>query len=144
MQPPSCNATSCTLQATRCSLQVARYAVTCNLQPARRNSQKQKLPDINVAASPEWKIFTLPSVIALIFWQFGSNFLFAVLQMLGPTYYTTTLNCSSERTGILLALAQLANFPASFLGMPDKHYAVAVVRAHYQFLSSLLIRVSGG
>lgn len=86
--------------------------------PARRNPQKQKLPD--KAASPEWKIFTLPSVIALIFWQFGSNFLFAVLQMLGPTYYTTTLNCSSERTGILLALAQLANFPASFLGMPDK------------------------
>lgn len=83
-----------------------------------------------VVASPEWKIFTLPSVIALIFWQFGSNFLFAVLQMLGPTYYTTTLRCSSERAGLLLALAQLANFPASFLGVPDERYAFASVLAH--------------
>ena len=73
------------------------------------------------AASVEWRIFTLPSVVALMFWQFGSNFLFAVLQMLGPTFYMTTLNCSSERTGFLLALAQLANFPASFLGMVHEH-----------------------
>ena len=94
------------------------------------NSQKGKLPKTNAVASPEWKIFTLPSVIALIFWQFGSNFLFAVLQMLGPTYYTTTLSCSSERAGFLLALAQLANFPASFLGMPDERDAIASVPAH--------------
>ena len=83
--------------------------------PARPNPRKKELPA--KAASPEWRIFSLPSVIALIFWQFGSNFLFAVLQMLGPTYYTTTLNCSSERAGVLLALAQLANFPATFLGV---------------------------
>jgi MFS family permease len=111
--------------------------------PARRgngaDSQKRKLPDANAAASPEWKIFTLPSVIALIYWQFGSNFLFAVLQMLGPTYYTATLGCSSERTGILLALAQLANFPASFLGVPDKRYAVAAVPAHLQRIARVEI-----
>ena len=34
---------------------------------------------------PEWRIFTLKPVISLICWQVASNFLFAVLQILGPT-----------------------------------------------------------
>lgn len=92
--------------------------------PARGRPERKELPAAKSPAakkplaqgSPEWRIFTLPSVIALIFWQFGSNFLFACLQMLGPTYYTTTLQCSSERAGVLLALAQLTNFPATFFG----------------------------
>ena len=58
----------------------------------------------------EWRIFTLKPVISLIFWQVASNFLFAVLQILGPTYYTGTLKVSPERAGVLLALAQLVNF----------------------------------
>ena len=58
----------------------------------------------------EWRIFTLKPVISLICWQVASNFLFAVLQILGPTYYTGTLKVSPERAGVLLALAQLVNF----------------------------------
>jgi hypothetical protein len=71
---------------------------------------------VSSSSRPEWRIFTLPSVLSLIFWQFASNFLFAVLQMLGPTYYTTSLRCSPERAGMLLALAQLVNFPGTMLG----------------------------
>jgi MFS family permease len=37
----------------------------------------------------EWRIFTLKPVIALICWQVASNFLFAVLQILGPTVSST-------------------------------------------------------
>ena len=68
------------------------------------------------AKTTEWRIFTLPSVISLICWQFGSNFLFACLQILGPTFYMSTLECSAERAGMFLALAQLVNFPATFFG----------------------------
>jgi len=38
------------------------------------------------SSKPEWRIFTLKPVISLICWQVASNFLFAVLQILGPTY----------------------------------------------------------
>eukprot|EP01048_Picozoa_sp_COSAG05_P005121 COSAG05_NODE_296_length_11959_cov_17.897639_8_plen_433_part_00 len=69
-----------------------------------------------VAKTTEWRIFTLPSVISLICWQVGSNFLFACLQILGPTFYMSTLNCTAERAGMFLALAQLVNFPATFFG----------------------------
>jgi ACS family sodium-dependent inorganic phosphate cotransporter len=75
-----------------------------------------KSAPVEEATTPEWRIFTLAPVLSLIFWNFSGNFLFAVLQILGPTYYTGTLHVSQERAGALLALAQLMNFPATMLG----------------------------
>jgi sugar phosphate permease len=64
----------------------------------------------------EYRIFTLPSVIALIGWQVASNFLFMCLQQWGPTFYQTTLGCSSARAGLLLSLGQSVNFVGAFVG----------------------------
>lgn len=52
--------------------------------PAEAESDEvtEKKEDAN---KPEWRIFTLKPVISLICWQVASNFLFAVLQILGPT-----------------------------------------------------------
>ena len=61
----------------------------------------------------EWRILTLPSSVSLIFWQICSNMLFMILQQWGPTFYTTSLGCSQERAGLLLAAAQFVNFPAA-------------------------------
>ena len=86
-------------------------------QAAVATAKEQANPaSMTVSTKPEWRIFTLPAVLSLISWNFASNFLFAVLQILGPTYYTGTLNVSQERAGVLLAMAQLMNFPGTMLG----------------------------
>ena len=83
--------------------------------PAAEDAKTAAEPEVKEKVT-EWRIFTLKPVISLICWQVASNFLFAVLQILGPTYYTSTLKVSPERAGVLLAAAQLVNFPGSAIG----------------------------